>query len=208
MQTVTIDEVLNISDQDTGKKPPLEHYFSPTKKEAFIKEFLHYLNSGLLEAKHGSMDRVLYLAFILSFQFTAPLLEITAEKELVLFYRILQKTYNVEEIDLNLHFGMEQYEGVMAEEKEALEAFGRELDDYFGDSRGVKASVQKRVRKDAINSILAWQREQNLPVLAEAFGRSIVIPSFFLCKDNRLVQFYRKTTGGITYRVAVPDTIL
>ena len=208
MQTVTIDEVLNISDQDTGKKPPLEHYFSPTKKEAFIKEFLHYLNSGLLEAKHGSMDRVLYLAFILSFQFTAPLLEITAEKELLLFYRILQKTYNVEEIDLNLHFGMEQYEGVMAEEKEALEAFGRELDDYFGDSRGVKASVQKRVRKDAINSILAWQREQNLPVLAEAFGRSIVIPSFFLCKDNRLVQFYRKTTGGITYRVAVPDTIL
>ena len=72
LQTVTIDEVLNISDQDTGKKPPLEHYFSPTKKEAFIKEFLHYLNSGLLEAKHGSMDRVLYLAFILSFQFTAP----------------------------------------------------------------------------------------------------------------------------------------
>jgi len=208
LQTVTIDEVLNVCENYTGKKPPLEHYFSPTKKEAFIKDFLHYLNSGLLEARHGGMDRVLYLAFILSFQFTAPLLEITTEKELVLFYRILQKTYGVEEIDLNLHFGMEQYEGEMAGEKEALEAFRSELDEYYGDSREVKASVQKRVRKDAINSILAWQREQNLPVLAEAFGRSIVIPSFFLCKDNRLVQFYRKTTGGITYRVAVPDTIL
>jgi len=208
LQTVTIDEVLNICEQDTGRKPPLEYYFSPTKKEAFIKEFLHYLNSGLLEAKHGSMDRVLYLAFILSFQFTAPLLEIPAEKELALFYRILQKTYDVEEIDLNLHFGMDQYEGEMAGENEALEAFRSELDDYYGDSREVKTSVQKRVRKDAIDSILAWQREQNLPVLAEAFGRSIVIPSFFLCRENRVVQFYRKTTGGITYRVAVPETIL
>ena len=208
LQTVSIDEILNVCEHDTDKKPPLENYFSPTKKEAFIKDFLHYLNSGLLEAKHGGMDRVLYLAFILSFQFTSPLLEIPAEKELVLFYRILKKTYNLEEIDLNLHFGMEQYDREMAGEQEALEAFRSELEDFYGDSREVKTSVQKRVRKDAINSILAWQREQNLPVLAEAFGRSIVIPSFFLCKDNRLVQFYRQSTGGITYRVAVPDTIL
>jgi len=208
LQTVTIDEVLIACEHDIDKKPPLEHYFSPAKKVAFIKDFLHYLNSGLLEARHGSMDRDQYLTFILSFQFTAPLLEIPAEKELVLFYRLLQKTYKMEEIDLNLHFSMEQYEGEMAGEKEALEAFRNELDEFYGDSREVKESVQKRVRTDAINSILAWQREQNLSVLAEAFGRSIVIPSFFLCRENRLVQFYRKTTGGITYRVAVPDTIL
>jgi len=208
LQTVTIDEVLNICEHDTEKKPPLEHYFSPTKKEAFIKDFLHYLNSGLLEARHGDLDREQYLAFILSFQFTAPLLEIPTEKELGLFCRLLQKTYKVEEVDLNLHFGMEQYEGEMAGEKEALEAFRNELREYYGESLEVKESVQKRVRRDAINAILAWQREQNLPLLAEAFGRSIVIPSFFLCKENRLNQFYRKTTGGITYRVAVPDTIL
>lgn len=208
LQTVTIDEVLNVCEHDTGKKPPLEHYFSPTKKEAFIKDFLHYLNSGLLDAKHGNLDRDQYLAFILSFQFTAPLLEIPSEKELVLFYRLLQKTYRVDEIDLNLHFGMEQYEGDMAGEKEALEAFRNELNEFYGESREVKESVQKRVRRDAIDSILAWQREQNLPVLAEAFGRSIVIPSFFLCKEKRVVRFYRKTTEGITYRVAVPDTIL
>ena len=83
-----------------------------------------------------------------------------------------------------------------------------ELDEFYGDSREVKESVQKRLRKDAITSILAWQREQNLPMLAEAFGRSIVIPSFFLCKERRLLQFYRTTTEGITYRVAVPDNIL
>jgi hypothetical protein len=208
LQTVTIDEVLNACEHDADKKPPLEHYFSPTKKEAFIKNFLHYLNSGLLEAKHGGLDREQYLAFILSFQFTAPLLEIPAEKELVLFYRILQKNYQVDEVDLNLHFGMDLYEGEMAGEKEALLAFRSELDEFYGDSREVKESVQKRLRKDAITSILAWQREQNLPMLAEAFGRSIVIPSFFLCKERRLLQFYRTTTEGITYRVAVPDNIL
>lgn len=100
MRTVTIDEIVNACENDPGSKPPLEHYFSPTKKEAFIKEFLHYLNSGLLDAKHGSLDKDQYLAFVLSFQFTAPLLEIQAEKELGLFFRILQKTYKVEELDM------------------------------------------------------------------------------------------------------------
>jgi len=207
MRTVSIDDIVSACAYDPGTKPTLEHYFSPTKKEAFIKEFLHYLNSGLLEAKHGNLDKEQYLAFILSFQFTAPLLEISTEKELGLFYRILQKTYKVEELDLNLHFSMELYEGEMVGEKEALEAFRNEVGDFFGDSREVKESVQKRVKKDAIASIMEWQRDQSIPVLAEAFGRTIIIPSFFSFKDRRLLQFYRHNTEGITYRVAVPDSI-
>jgi len=207
MRTVSIDEIVSACENDPGQKPTLEHYFSPTKKQSFIKDFLHYLNSGLLEAKHGKLHRDQYLAFILSFQFTAPLLEIPAEKELGLFYRILQKTYEVEDLDLNLHFRMYQYEGEMVGEKQALEAFRNELEDYFGDSREVKESVQKRVRKDAINSIMDWQREQSIPILAEAFGRTIVIPSFFSFTDRRLLRFYRQNTEGITYRVAVPDSI-
>lgn len=207
MRTVTIDDIVSACAYDPGAKPLLENYFSPTKKENFIKDFLHYLNSGLLDAKHGKLDREQYLAFILSFQFTAPLLEIPAEKELGLFYRILQKNYQVEEVDLNLHFSLEHYEGEMVGEKEALAAFRSELDEYFGDSMEVKESVQKRLKKDAIASIMAWQQEQNIPVLAEAFGRTIVIPSFFSFSDKRLLQFYRRNTEGITYRVAVPESI-
>ncbi|MCK4881132.1 MAG: hypothetical protein KAS82_10740, partial [Bacteroidales bacterium] len=194
MRTVTIDEIMTACENNPGTKPPLEHYFSPTKKAAFIKDCLHYLNSGLLEAKHGNLDKEQYLAFILSFQFSAPLLEISAEKELGLFFRILQKTYQVVEVDLNLHFSMEQYEGEMVGEREALEAFRSELGEFYGDSLEVKESVQKRVRKDAIASIMEWQREQSIPTLAEAFGRSIVIPSFFSFTDKRLVHFYRQTT--------------
>jgi len=208
MRTVSLDEILTVCESDPGTKPALEHYFSPSKKEVFIKDFQHYLNSGLLDAKHGKLDRELYLAFILSFQFSGPLLEIPTEKELGLFYRILQKTYQVEEVDLNLHFSMEQYEGEMVGEREALKAYRSELDEFYGDSLEVKESVQKRLKKDAIHSILEWQREQSIPFLAEAFGRSVVLPSFFSFKDKRLLQFYKQNTEGITYRVAVPDTIV
>jgi len=205
LRTITIDEIMTTCENFPGTKPPLEHYFSPTKKALFIKAFLHYLNSGLLEAKHGKLDREQYLAFVLSFQFTAPLLEIPAEKELGLFFRILQKTYQVEELDMNLHFCLDHYEGEMAGEKEALEAFRNELGEFYGDSLEVKESVQLRVKKDAIASILGWQRERSIPLLAEAFGRSIVIPSFFSFTNKRLVHFYRQCSEGITYRVAVPD---
>jgi hypothetical protein len=207
MRTISIDEVTQACENAHGIRPPLEHYFSPSKKESFIKKFLHYLNTGLLEAKHGNLDTDQYLAFVLSFQFTAPLLEIQAEKELGLFFRILQNSYGVEEADLNLHFSTEEYEGEMVGEKEALEAFRNEVEEYFGDSREVKESVQKRLKKDAIKSIMDWQREQSIPLLAEAFGRSIVIPSFFSFKDNKMVQFYRTCTSGIMYQVAVPESI-
>lgn len=208
MRTVSLDDILTVCESNPGTKPALEHYFSPSKKEVFIKDFHHYLNSGLLDARHGKLDRELYLAFILSFQFSGPLLEIPTEKELGLFYRILQKTYQVEEVDLNLHFSMEQYEGEMVGEREALKAYRSELDEFYGDSLEVKESVQKRLKKDAIHSILEWQREQSIPFLAEAFGRSVVLPSFFSFKDKRLLQFYKQNTEGITYRVAVPDTIV
>ena len=207
MRTVSIDEVLNVCENTPGVKPPLEHYFSPTKKDSFIKNFLHYLNSGLLEAKHGNLDSDQYLAFVLSFQFTAPLLEIPAEKELGIFCRILQDRYGVKEVDMNLHFGTDEYEGEMVGEKEALEAFRQEVEEYFGEALEVKESVQKRLKKAAIQSIIDWQREQSIPLLAEAFGRSIVIPSFFSFKDNKLIQFYRSNTLGIMYQVALPESL-
>jgi len=207
MRTVSIDEILTICEGDPGEKPPLEHYFSPTKKEVFIKEFLHYLNSGLLEAKHGNLDSDQYLVFVLSFQFTAPLLEIPSEKELGLFYRILQKTYQVGEADLNLHFSTEEYEGEMVGEREALESFRHELGQTYPGAREVKESVQKRLKDDALGAISKWQHEHAVPALAEAFGRSIVIPSFFSFTDKRLINFYRQTTSGITYRVPIPEGI-
>ena len=207
MQTVTLDEIMTACENIQGGKPALEYYFSPPKKQAFIKDFLHYLNTELLEAKHGNLYRESYLALILSFQFTSPLLEIPSEKELGLFFRILQKNYQVKEVDLNLHFSMEQYEGSMVGEKEAVQAYRRELDEHFGHTMEVKDQVQKRVKKDALASIMEWQREKSLPALAEAFGRTIVIPSFFSFSDRRLVEFYRTNTKGITYRVAVPDSI-
>jgi hypothetical protein len=145
---------------------------------------------------------------VLSFQFTAPLLEIPAEKELGLFFRILQNTYGVKELDLNLHFGTEDHDSDMVGEKEALEALRHDLEDSFGGSREVKESVRKRIKKDAVKSILDWQREKSIPTLAEAFGRSIVIPSFFSFRDHKLLQFYRTNTVGIMYRVTVPEALI
>lgn len=207
MRTVTINEIAAAIENGYGARPVLEHYFSPPKKASFIKEFLHYLNSGLLEAKHGKLNKDQYLAFVLCFQFTAPLLDISAEKELGLFCRILMKTYGIEEPDLNLHFCMDQYEGAMVGEKEALEALKNDVEEFYGDSLEVKQSVQKRLKRDAITSIMSWQREMGIPQLAEAFGRSIVIPSFFAFCDKKLLLFYRQSTTGITYRVAIPEAL-
>ena len=207
MRTVSIDEILSLGESLPEDRPALEHYFSPTRKEAFVKDYLHYLNTGLLDAKHGALDADHYLVFVLSFQFTAPLLEIPSEKELGLFYRILRKTYKVDEIDLNLHFSVGQQNQEMVSEQEALKAFRDELEDTYNGIREEKESVQKRLKKDAIEAIMTWQREQSMTSLAEAFGRSIVIPSFFSFKDKRLVSFYRGTTGGITYQVAIPEEL-
>lgn len=205
MRTISIDEVLSIGEKHHRETPPLEHYFSPTKREAFTRDYIHFLNSGLLDAKHGKMDIDLYLVFVLSFQFTAPLLEIAVEKELGLFYRLLQKTYQVEEIDMNLHFSMESHKSGMVTEQEAINAFRDELEDTYNGIREVKESVQKRLKKDAIEAIMKWQKDKSIPALAEAFGRSVVIPSFFSFMDKKMISFYRGTTHGISYRVAVPE---
>jgi len=207
MRTVSIDEILTLGEKLPGDRPQLEHYFSPTKKEAFIKDYLHYLNSGLLDAKHGKLDMDIYLVFVLSFQFIAPLLEIPAEKELGNFYKMLQKTYEIEDIDLNLHFSKEQHKSGMVSEQEAINTFRDELEDTYNGIREVKESVQKRLKMDGIESIMLWQKEKSIPALAKAFGRSIVIPSFFSFMDKKMVRFYRGTTHGITYRVAVPEEL-
>ena len=207
LRPVSIDEILSIFSNEAHKKPPLEHYFSPTKREVFIKDYLHFLNSGLLEAKNGKLDLDQYLVFILSFQFTAPLLEIPTVKELGIFYRILQKNYMVEDIDMNLHFSKDQHAGGMVSEQEAINTFRDELEDAYHGIREVKESVQKRLNKDAIESIMQWQRDKSITALAEAFGRSIVIPSFFSFMDKKTVKFYRGTSQGITYSVAVPDEL-
>ena len=208
MRTLSIEEVLSLGEKISDNRPKLEHYFSPTRKEAFIKDYLHYLNSRLLEAKHGNMDVDQYLAFVLSFQFVAPLLEIQATKEFGSFYRILEETYHVEEIDLNLHFSVEKHESGMVSEQEAINTFRDELEDHYKGKRDIKESVQKRLKNDAIQAIMRWQHEKSMPALAEAFGRSIVIPSFFSFMDKRMIGFYRGTTRGITYRVAVPEELV
>lgn len=207
MRTLSLDEILSLYEHESGDKPQLEHYFSPTKKEQFIKDFLHYLNSGLLDAKHGKLDVDKYLSFILSFQFTAPLLDIAAEKELGIFYRILEKNYQVSDLDLNLHFSKESRESGMISEQEALNAYRDELEDAYTGLREVKESVQKRLKQDAIEAIMAWQKEKSNAALAEAFGRSIVIPSFFSFMDKKTLKFYRAASQGITYRVNVPDEL-
>lgn len=207
IRSVTIDEILSVSSKLPGDRPRLEHYFSPTRKEAFVKGYLHFLNTALLEAKHGELDIDLYLVFVLSFQFIAPLLEIPAEKELGLFFRLLQDTYGIEEIDLNLKFGTDAHKAGGVSEQEAINAFRDELEDKYNGVREVKESVQKRLKKDAIEAIMKWQRTKTIPALAEAFGRSIVIPSFFSFMDKRMINFYRGTTHGITYRVAIPEEL-
>ncbi len=208
LRTLSIDEIISAVSEFPDEKPLLEHYFSPPRKEQFIRSFIHYLNTRLLEAKHGNLDLDLYLVFVLTFQFTAPLLEIHTEKELGKFYRILQKNYQVEEIDINLHFTTDQQNEKMISETEALKTYREELKETYEGSREIKENVQKRLKKDAIEAIMEWQRDQDTPALAEAFGRSIVIPAFFSCINRRLMAFYRETTGGITYHVAVPEELL
>lgn len=207
MRTLNIDEVLSAAGKYPDEKPQLEQYFSPTKKEQFIKNFLHYLNTRILDAKHGNLDVDLYLVFVLSFQFTAPLLEISAEKEMGLFYRVLQKNYQIEEIDMNIHFSSDQSDEGMLGEKEALKTYREELKETYDGNREIKENTQKRIKKDAIEAIMSWQQAHSLPALAEAFGRSVVIPAFFNCVNRRLITFYRETTGGITYKVAIPEEI-
>ena len=205
MHTVSIEEVLSLGEKFKKDRPPLEHYFSPTRKDSFVKEYVHYLNSSLLEAKHGYLDLDLYLMFLLSFQFTAPLLEIPSEKEIGLFYRILEQKYKVDELDINLRFTSDEHAEGMVGEEEALSAFRQELENSYEGRREVKETVQKRLKQDGIEAIMKWQQEKGIPQLAEAFGRSIVIPSFFSFADKRLVSFYESATDGISYEVSIPD---
>ena len=204
MQTVSIDEILLIGEKIKQEQPPLEFYFSPTRKDQFIKDYIHFLNTELLEAKHGRLDKELFLMFILSFQFTSPLLKIPAEKELGLFVRILEKNYSIQEPDLNLYFTLDDYDEEMVGEEEALTAYRNELSESYEGFREVRESIRDRLKKDGIAAIMNWQKEKDLPSLAEAFGRSVVIPSFFNFMDKRLVSFYRRATEGISYEVALP----
>lgn len=205
MHTVTIDEIVELGKHLDTPHPPLENYFSPTRKERFIKDYLHYLNSSLLDAKHGHLDLDMYLVFVFSFQFTAPLLKIPAEKELGIFYRILEHQYEVEDLDINLHFSMDDPGEGMLGEKDALAAFRQELENSYEGRREIKEPVQKRLKQDGIEAIMKWQQIKSITELAEAFGRSIVIPSFFSFTDKKLIDFYRRSTDGITYEVAIPE---
>ena len=217
MHTVTIDEIISLGERLDREHPSLEHYFSPTRRERFIKDYLHYLNTSLLDARHGKMDLKLYLLLVLSFQFLGPLLEIPMTKEMSLFLEILGKVYDLDDPDVNIHFSFDEIEdepekdqGILsndwrADEEEALAAFRDELEDSYEGRREVKESVQKRLKQDGISSIKKWQELKGLTELAEAFGRCIVIPALFSFMDKKLLGFYRQTTRGIRYEVVVPD---
>jgi len=205
MQILTIEEILAIGHQRQEDKPQLEHYFSPSKKEKFVKDYIHFLNSCLLDVKQGKLEKDLYLLLVLNFQFVAPLLEIHSEKELGLFYRLLEQKYEIESPDINLHFTTEEFEENMVGEEEALETFRKELDEIYTGRRDLKESVQARLKQDGIHAIMDWQKTKKLPELAEAFGRSIVIPSFFSFYDRKLVEFYNRNTEGIRYEIEIPE---
>lgn len=259
MHTVTIEEIIMLGEQADDHRPPLEHYFSPSKREQFEKDYIHYLNTLLLEIKQGHLDLERYLVFVLTFQFIAPLLGIPVERELRQFYKLLEEKYDVEELDINLHFSTDEYvappetlvhntdeddihedasnfddkdedagggnangggagdeeiPGAPADidtsrkmigEDEALDTFEQELSATFEGRREVKESVRKRLKQDGIRAIMKWQQEKDFPELAEAFGRSVVIPSFFSFRDKKLIEFYRSTTEGIAYEVAIPE---
>jgi hypothetical protein len=159
-----------------------------------------------LDAKHGQLKMDLYLVFVFSFQFTAPLLKIPTEKELGVFYRILEHQYEVEDLDINLHFSLGETttEGRMGE-ADALNAFRQELENSYEGRREIKEPVQKRLKQSGIEAIMKWQQHKGLAELAEAFGRSIVIPSFFSFTDKKLIDFYRRCAEGINYEVAIPE---
>ncbi len=205
MHSLSIEEILSLGVGLERNQPPLEHYFSPNRREKFVKNYLHYLNTLLLEAKHGHLELDMYLVLVLSFQFIVPLLEISAQKELSLFYHILEHNYNLVEPDINLYFSTDEHDEEMLGEEAALLSFRQELDNSYESRREVKDSVQKRLKQDGIEAIMKWQMVKGIPELATAFGRSIVIPSLFSFIDKKLISFYRKTTGGIAYEVAVPE---
>ena len=223
MHTVSIEEILKLAENYSEGHPPLENYFSPTRKEVFEKDYTHYINTLLLEVKHRNLDLELFLVFVLSFQFIAPLLGIPLQNELRLFYQALEQRYDMDEIDLNLHFTRDDFEETterieynpeekekvetikILKEEEVIDVFTQELDETYNGRREVKERVQKRLKADGIQSIMKWQQKKADPELAEAFGRAIVIPAFFSFKDKKLTDFYKRTTSGIKYELAVPD---
>jgi len=205
MHTVTIEEILSVGEKLDKDHLSLDQYFSPSRKEKFVKDYLHYLNSSLLDARHGHLDLDLYLLLVLSFQFILPLLEIPAEKEMEMFLHILENNYELNGPDINIHFTMDDVEEGMVSEDEALSSFRHELDESYSGRREVKESVQNRLKQDGIAAIMKWQQMQGLTELTEAFGRCIVIPALFSFMDKKLIEFYRKTTPGILYEVAVPE---
>ena len=205
METLLLEEIMECLNYREDEKPPLENYFSPGKREQFEKDYRHYLNTCILDARHGMLDQDLYLVMVLSFQFIAPLLEIPVKKELELFLFILTERYDQELPVIIITFTPDAYQEGMMGEEEALKKFVDELNSSYDMRRAVKDSVQKRLKNDGIQAIMNWQHSKRLRDLAAAFGRSIIIPAFFEFTDKKLLGFYRNATSGIKYELALPD---
>ncbi len=214
MHTVTLEQIQQLGEELNGDHPGLEQYFSPSRKDKFVKDYLHFLNTNLLQLKQRDLTLERYLVFVFSFQFIAPLLEIPAEKELRFFYQILEQRYEVEDLDINVHFvsitedtedAEKDKEDVYVKEEKALASFLDEISNSFSGKRDIKEKTRFRVKRDGIISIMKWQHTKGFPELAEAFGRSVVIPAFFDYSDKKLVDFYRRNTRELEYEVALPD---
>jgi len=216
---VTIDEIFSLAEKYGNGHPALEYYFSPTKKVQFERDYVHYLNTLMLEVKHGNLDQDLYLVFVLSFQFICPLLGLEVQKERDRFLNLLEQRYGVENPELDLQFGAgDQIEEEASDEEnesgslrisedEALRIYTDELDSSYNGRREFRESIQQRVKMDGIKAVMHWQQHKDFPELAEAFGRAIVIPSFFSMRDKKLAGFYRNNTPGIKYEVEIPEEI-
>lgn len=225
-----IDVIVNLWNSDNTLHQQvvrsLEDYFSPEKAHKLNSAFANYLKGEIHNARRGFLNSNHYVSLVLSFQFTAPLLnlidyknengEITAARDE--FYTILKRKYDI----IGQPYMMFKRDNTFDSEKiidesEAMKIYGSDLNENFNGKRDVKDSVHMRLKKDGIDSVKLWLHERKKCIsdftwggalaLSEAFGRSIVIPSFFLYKDAKLFDFYKKSADGITYYIAIPESI-
>lgn len=200
-----IEDIISIADRFATEHPPLADYFSPTRTQRFMEDYREFLRTMTYRTRQAELGEEGYVAMALSLQFTAPLLGIEASGELRGFCEALSKTYGIREPDLSLRFlGDEPEEGAW-DEFSALHAYASQLQDAYKAKRSASHAAQAKVKRDGIEAVMTYQRERTLGALAEAFGRSVVVPAFFEYKDKRLVGFYRSVTEGVRYSLCVPE---
>jgi len=216
----TIDEIITLLDEPSKYTPllrkGLEDYFSPAKSGSIEKEFEKYLKHEMYMMKNNDFSRDNYIALTLSFQFTSPLLGLMKQDETGIyvqykkFQKLLKEKYDLSDPRMKFDIREDVPESFL-DEHDALDAYSDDLEENFGKDRNIKESVQDRLRQDGNNAVKLWQNkcksqdEASLAALSEAFGRCVVIPTFFSYKDKKLLNFYHESTKNIKYYIEIPE---